>query len=341
MKKALLAFILILTIMSSSKAQNIVIPDSLFRNALLTNPSVNTNGDTSITVLEAAGFYDTLSLWHLHIHTLDGIQYFINMTGLDCEGECCGVIGLLRDLDVTQCVKLKWLNCFNNLIHNLDLSQNTDLQVLNCGSNPLGTLDFSTNTLLRELYCNSDSLTSINVSNNTNLEQFYCMDNFLTNINVTNNASLKALYFSNNPVGSFDVSHNLNLEELLCVGNQLTNLDVSQNLLLSYFYCYNNPLLASICVNSVSYAISQEAITTYVKDSTATWSQACNTGILESQINLYTIYPNPSFGLFNFNDLKGENIIEVYDLTGRLIYRTVTTTSFTKVDLSEKAKGRI
>ncbi len=338
MKKLLLAFFISLSIISSSKAQGIYIPDSLFRNALLTNIDINTNGDTSITLVEAAGFTDTMDLWHLHINTLQGIEYFTNMTGLNCEGECCGLIGLLRDLDLTQCTNLKWLNCFNNQIHDLDLSQNTDLEVLNCGSNPLGTLDLNSNILLKGLYCDADSLTSINISQNANLEQFYCVNNSLTSIDITGNTALKALYCSNNPLSSFDLSKNIALEELLCVDDQLTSLDVSKNLLLSYFYCFSNPALTTICVNSIADATAQELAMGYLKDSSAQWSEGCKIVIIDPPIDAL-LSPNPSNGQFNFNGLETNSNIEVYDLTGRLIFSTVSISSTTKIDLSQKGKG--
>ena len=339
MKKILLAFSFLLCTISFSKAQSIVIPDSIFRNYLLNNTAINTNGDTSITVAEAAAFNDTLALWHYHVNTLTGLQYFINITGLDCEGECCGILGLLRDLDVSHCTKLKWLNCYNNQLHDLDLSHNPDLLVLDCESNPLGSLDLTNNSLLKELYCSSDSLSAINVSGASQLEQFYCMNNQLTNLDVTNNSALKALYCSNNNFPTVNVSHNAALEELLCVADHLTSLDVSNNLLLSYFYSNTNPDLSTICVNSVSYANAQETVMGYIKDSTAAWSETCTTGIPDVHLNSLSISPNPSRGQFNFSGLEGENTIEIYDLTGRLISKVLSTESSYNLDLSAKEKG--
>ena len=341
MKKLLLVFSLLVCMFSSSKAQNLVIPDTIFRNYLLTNPAINTNGDTSITVAEAAAFTDTLFLWHYHVLTLSGIENFINITGLDCEGECCGIIGLLRDLDVTHCTKLKFLNCFNNQLHSLDLSHNTALQVLNTESNPLGELDLSNNLLLKELYCSSDSLTSINVSGDLQLEQFHCINNYLSSLDVTHNSNLKTLYCSNNPLVSFDVTHNSALEELLCVSDNLTSLNVSKNLLLNYFYCFTNPSLTSICVNSISDADTLQSESAFMKDSTSAWSEACKmAGITENTNKLsITISPNPSRGQFSFNGLKSGSTIEIFDIAGRSVYKTFTNDSSVITDLSEKDKG--
>lgn len=341
MKKLLLLLSLSFGLLHSSGAQNIVIPDSIFRNYLITNPAINTNSDTSITVAEAAAFTDTIALAHYHIHTLEGIQYFINIKGLDCQGECCGILGLLRDLDVTQCTKLNYLNCYNNLIHSLDLSHNPDLEVLNSESNPLSTLDLSNNPLLKELYCSSDSLSSINISAALQLQHLHCMNNQLTSLDVTHNNLLKTLYCSYNPLVTINVTNNLSLEEFLCVSDNLNSLDVSKNLFLSYFYCYSNPSLTSICVNSISDASNFETLTAYVKDSTASWSEACKIACIKDIQTAQTIVasPNPSHGQINFNGLKGENTIEVFDLSGRLVYKTVSNDTSLKIDLSGNENG--
>ncbi|MCX6297297.1 MAG: T9SS type A sorting domain-containing protein [Bacteroidetes bacterium] len=340
MRKKLLLLALLINLMSFAKAQNVYIIDSLFRNYLLSNPAINTNADTSISMLEASSYSDTIDIWHLHVKTLSGIENFVNIKGLNCEGECCGLIGLLKALDLTSNTKLNFLNCFNNQIHSLDLSHNPDLQYLNVGTNPITHLDLTNNIALTDLYCVSDSLSTIDVSGATLLQQFFCTSNQLTNINVASNLSLKAFYCSNNNLTGIDVSNNLALEELVCVSDSLTSLDITKNSLLSYFYCFGNPKLDSICVNSVGYAIAQEVTGSYMKDSTSKWSESCvGMGISTNDRNHVSISPNPGKGLFIFSGLDRESTIEIFDLTGRSVSKTFSDEPVLNIDLSQKEKG--
>lgn len=52
-----------------------------------------------------------------------------------------------------------------------------------------------------------------------------------------------------------------------------------------------------------------------------------------------TVFPNPSCGQFTFNGLKKENTIEVYDITGRLVYQLVAEKETQTINLSNKEKG--
>jgi cyclophilin family peptidyl-prolyl cis-trans isomerase len=55
--------------------------------------------------------------------------------------------------------------------------------------------------------------------------------------------------------------------------------------------------------------------------------------------NKILISPNPSEGQFSFSNLEKENIIEIYDITGKVIYRTVSKNNIQSIDLSGKEKG--
>jgi len=55
--------------------------------------------------------------------------------------------------------------------------------------------------------------------------------------------------------------------------------------------------------------------------------------------NSFSIYPNPSNGYFTFNSLEKESVIEIYDITGRLIFNTTTQNTSETIDLSDKQKG--
>jgi len=55
--------------------------------------------------------------------------------------------------------------------------------------------------------------------------------------------------------------------------------------------------------------------------------------------NAISVYPNPSNGKFIFKGLKKENRIEIYDITGRLIYQIFSNENFQTIDLKDKDKG--
>jgi len=72
------------------------------------------------------------------------------------------------------------------------------------------------------------------------------------------------------------------------------------------------------------------------------WGQSINTGQLENTINASTdinIFPNPSTGKFIFSNIEKESVIEIYDITGRLILNTTTQNTSETIDLSDKQKG--
>ncbi|MBK8846091.1 MAG: hypothetical protein IPO27_05725 [Bacteroidetes bacterium] len=84
------------------------IPDTAFKNALLADTLINTNGDGEIQCAEATSFTGVISVSSLAISDLTGIGAFINITGL---------------------------NCSNNNLLSLDVSTNLNLVNLNCAAN--------------------------------------------------------------------------------------------------------------------------------------------------------------------------------------------------------------
>lgn len=52
-----------------------------------------------------------------------------------------------------------------------------------------------------------------------------------------------------------------------------------------------------------------------------------------------SVYPNPSNGQFNFSGLEKENKIEVFDMTGKIIYQSIATSDFETINISDKVKG--
>ena len=58
-----------------------------------------------------------------------------------------------------------------------------------------------------------------------------------------------------------------------------------------------------------------------------------------SEMDKISVSPNPSKGQFIFSDLEKENTIEIYDITGRLIYTVISKGGNQTIDLTGKEKG--
>ena len=87
---------------------NVNIPDANFKAYLVGDSAINTNGDNQIQVSEAIAFNDTIYCRNMNISNLKGIEAFISLTGLDCNG---------------------------NQLTSLDVSKNSALTILDCGDN--------------------------------------------------------------------------------------------------------------------------------------------------------------------------------------------------------------
>ena len=273
--KQVLLIILTLSTLGAS-AQSVHIPDANFRSCLLSNFSINSNGDNEITTAEAAAFTGTLDCSNRNINDLTGIAAFTALTELQC---------------------------YSNNLSSLDLRQNTALTKLFCNNNALSSLDLSQNNNLNFVYCHRNQLTSLNVANgnnaNINLTSFDATDNpNLSCIQVDNVAYSNATWvfkdntasysidcgpFVNIPDANFKtylrndtaintngdgeisiaeaaaftgsigcVNYNISdltgieaftaLTQLFCYGNTLSSLDLRQNTALTLVQCYQNDL---------------------------------------------------------------------------------------------------
>ena len=207
-KIPILALIILFSIlMGTSNAQIINFPDLAFKNALVSNPLVNTNNDSEITIQEASAFSGGLNVSNQGIYNLSGIEYFTALTSFICSSNC---------------------------ITNLNFSQNTNLVKLDCsfqygcgGTNPPAfLLDFSNNVNLTNLNCGGIDIISINLNNNVLLDTLSLQQvNLLDSLNINSLANLKYLVVGSNPNPQ---TNNLTIN--------LQNLDLSNNTLLCFVY---------------------------------------------------------------------------------------------------------
>lgn len=180
----------------------------------------------------------------------------------------------------------------------------------------------------------------------------------LSNSNIKNLAgieyftSLTTLDVSNNQLTTLDLSSNLLLETLNASSNQLTTLDLSKNTKLTIVYVLNNPLvslnlrngnnrnfilpsntgkksasglytsflglktLGCIQVDDENYS---NANWSNIKESITTYANTCkNLSIPESTFNNVVIYPNPTKGELNIQNVNLEQA-NVYNTLGQLV----------------------
>jgi Leucine-rich repeat (LRR) protein len=243
MKKTLLFLTLAFTIQNYS--QNVAIPDTNFKTALLAHgvtingadiSKIDTNDDGEIQVTEATSYSGFIYVDSKNISDLTGIEAFTNIVKLSCASN------LLTSLNVTQNTTLESLTCRNNQLTILDLTQNTSLTLLWCSSNSITSLDLTQNTLLESLSCGFNELTTLDVTQNTVLSTLGCDTNQLTTLDVTQNVLLENLAFGNNQLTTINLAQNTTLEDLECYNNQLTTLNLTQqNSVLKNLVCNGNP----------------------------------------------------------------------------------------------------
>ena len=157
--------------------QNVYIPDANFKNYLVNNSAINSNGDSEIQVSEASAFTGAIICDNQSISNLSGIEAFTALTGLYCGNSIAA--GLLTSLDLSNNTALTELNCSGNQLTSLDVSNNTALTDLDCWENQLTSLDVSNNSALEVLLCFYNDLECLNVKNgnNTVLEFFNANNN--------------------------------------------------------------------------------------------------------------------------------------------------------------------
>jgi Leucine-rich repeat (LRR) protein len=260
-------------------AQNIVIPDNNFRNALLQHqPVIDTNGDGQIQVVEAQTFDAPLIVNGYEITDLNGIQYFVNIPSLECrynnlneldisnntsltylDAKSNGLNSLiignaplitliagsnyaLSVVDLSSITTLERLDLINNNITNLNISTLMNLKKLDLSFNSLTSLDVSETTALETLKLNRNSITSLDINALTELKFLNLQGNLLTNLDLSTATELESLWLSDNSLTDLDLSNSPIIVDLRIERNLLSNLDTSNLLSLESLLCSNNSL---------------------------------------------------------------------------------------------------
>ena len=229
-------------------------PDDRFRAYLSSELGVPLNGQLT---KEKADQLTIINVDEMGITSLKGIEYFENLTSLNCKDNNISELDVSRNtqlwyfmcrnshiksINVRNLTKLGQFDCSYNELTSIDVTTNTSLYYFVCEHNNLSTINVTRNSGLRSFYCGSCNLTELNVSQNPDLSTLGCNNNNLTELNVSQHSNLTTLYVSDNNLRQLNIDNNPKLETLYVSNNQLKNLYLGNNTKLKKLYCSNNQL---------------------------------------------------------------------------------------------------
>lgn len=178
---------------STAFAQNVHIPDSIFKAKLLSDWKIDSNSDREVQVKEAENLIDDLSCSHSNITDLTGIEAFINIKSLNCYTTN------IRSLDLSKNIKLERIFCSDTDIRSIDVSKNIKLKYLRCDNTALKSLYVSQNINLEELDCHYTGIESLDVSKNIHLKKLDCSYTDIRTLDLSQNLKLKSLNLEDTP----------------------------------------------------------------------------------------------------------------------------------------------
>ena len=155
----------------------------------------------------------------------------------------------LESLRLTDCNKIKSLDCSNSQLSTLDISGCSGLTSINCSDNHLSNLNIGSCVLLEALRCSNNSISALNLSSCNQLAILSCEGNRLTQLDLNNCNQLAGLSCGNNNLTRLDLSNCTQLWNLECSGNNLSELELSNNTNLRTLYCASNRL-STLTVNA-------------------------------------------------------------------------------------------
>jgi hypothetical protein len=216
--------ILIFVCVVASFGQTVSIPDTNFRNFLkgTSFPGIiDSNGN--LVLAEAGKFGRIVNGSRLPIKSIEGIQYFINATGLSFSNDSLTTIPNISKLTNLQAINWN----YNNLVALPELSSFKRLKSLVAHDNNLTSLpDISKNDSLTELNLNTNLLKTVpDLSNLVRLQKLSLHNNQFSKLTgVENLDSLQEFTCYNNQVGNFPL-----LDQLV----KIQSFDASKNQLTS------------------------------------------------------------------------------------------------------------
>jgi internalin A len=251
--RKILAILLLTTVTCvKTQAQYYSIPDTNFRNYLISLNSNLFNADKKLNIAEAKNFNTYISCQGLNIRSLSGLEYFHKVYLINCsdnplqELPSLDSLGELMHLytencsiskfpDLSRLSKLQNFTIKNNRITLIpELKGLEKLEYFDCSINDIKTLpDLSELVSLQKLYCFDNELENLpDLKNLANLQVLDCPGNRLTLLpSLAANTNLQVLRCGYNLLKSLPpLSHMTNLKELSVEHNRLTRIpDVTGN----------------------------------------------------------------------------------------------------------------
>ncbi len=203
------------------------------------------------------------------IHTMAGIEQFINLEYLDIARNHVAITKDEKSLDLSANTELEYLDCsyhqHADRPYSLDLSANVALKTLICVQCYLAEIDLRNCAELVKIDCRINRITSLDLSDLVSLETLLCDSCLnLSDFDVSNCPALRRLSCNYTAIPSLDVSGNVNLTLLSCsdIGVKsetgatseytLRSLDLSGNPKLDTLMCSYNRNLAELDVTGNS-----------------------------------------------------------------------------------------
>lgn len=219
MKKYSLTLLLVMGLILSSLTVNAAgsvqinatnFPDATFRQLV---KGYDSNKDNVLSETEAKSV-TSISLQGSSITSLKGIEYFTELSHLDCS------YNNITSLDLSKNTKLTYVRADNNKYTSLDVSKLTELLYLNTGGFSCTTVNVSGCTKL-ETFAAGAAITSLDLSNNTELKSL-TLGGTITSLDLSKNTKLESIYLVTKCLKIIDVSNCKSLKSL--------SVDASQNL---------------------------------------------------------------------------------------------------------------
>jgi hypothetical protein len=294
----------------------VFIPDPKLKAALVSNTSVNTNGDSEIQVTEARAVTTTLELTQLGILDPTGLEAFTRVRGIYIGKNA------LVWLDVRNNVELVTLDAALNQLRELRINNNLDMMLLY--QNQLTEIDYGANNKLRTVDLRNNQFTSFDsrlYGFGSTMRALIISDNFgLKFLDVSNFPGLVELWMNRSQVEELDLSHNPNMgRALVDRNNRLKFINIKSGNTASYFnfdatFCSE---LTCIEVDDVAYVQSHPV--QFKKPSHTHWSTDCD-GSGSAALMTIAISPNPTSGRLTIESEEPVDQVQIYDgISGGLV----------------------
>ena len=233
-------------------------PDENFRNELKSNVDVNKNN-----VLSSFEISNVIALTCREYTSLEGLEYFTNLKSLTCTGcnadylnldvfeklehvigDYCTVTsidvgtnpnllsfewtrGSLKNLYISDCTNLSYINCSGNQLERLSFSELPNLTTLNCSDNQLSDIELDEVSGITSLNCSKNQFKDLNWNHLTGVTNLDCSNNQLFELELDKVPGITVLNCSDNQLSELDVLGLAGLQKLQCYGNSISELEIS------------------------------------------------------------------------------------------------------------------